>query len=79
MDLSVEEGERQLLIPKIASSIVLKGDSNSSFYHKSIKIRRKSNRIDGLLIGNNWVEDVGQVKKENFEHFKMHFSNSHRS
>lgn len=39
------------------------GDINSSFFHKAINQRRKSNELVGLQINGQWVEDVAAVKR----------------
>ncbi|XP_019427226.1 PREDICTED: uncharacterized protein LOC109335545 [Lupinus angustifolius] len=46
-----------LLCQKSRQSWLKEGDSNSKFFHASINQRRRSNRIPGLFIEGEWVDD----------------------
>lgn len=45
----------------------------SSFYHRWINKRSKSNTIEGLLVDNRWLESVEDMEKTSFIHFKNLF------
>jgi len=50
------------------------GDVKSSFFHASIKMRRRRNSILALRVGNRWVESVQEIRAKVAEFFKNHFS-----
>jgi hypothetical protein len=58
---------------------VKEGDSNSRYFHETIKHRRRKNQIVALKDGDNWVEGVEEVKgfvKNYFENnFKERWEN----
>jgi hypothetical protein len=49
------------------------GDSNTRYFHASIKGRRHRNQITMQKRGNDWIEGVDAVKKEAKDHFSKHF------
>lgn len=51
------------------------GETNSKFFHNSVKQRRRRNEISGIPIQGRWSEDVQEVKTEIFNHFADHYSN----
>lgn len=56
---------------------IREGDANSSYFHNCINKRKRSNKIDGLIIDGVWEEDVDKVNGEVFRHFKDQFSWNH--
>ncbi|KAL8514813.1 hypothetical protein ACS0TY_013776 [Phlomoides rotata] len=46
------------------------GDANSRLFHRAVQRRRKMNGIDGLWMGDNWIDEVkekwGTRTKQNF-------------
>jgi len=89
-ELSVEDKEerRQLLAElgqvKVKQEAVLQqkerlrwvshGDFNTKFYHSSIKWRRMHNGTNGLKVGDQWCDDLVEVKARVKELFKGRFS-----
>lgn len=59
---------------KARANWIRQGDINSSFFHMVMNQRRKSNEIAGIQIGNDWVEEVADVKKGIRDFFQSHFS-----
>lgn len=53
---------------------IKEGDANTAFFHRCINIRNKVNGISGLLINNEWTDDVHRVKSSIHDHFKRQFS-----
>ncbi|KAL8543995.1 hypothetical protein ACS0TY_004516 [Phlomoides rotata] len=49
-------------------------DVNSSYFHGWINKNKKTNVVDGLLIGDRWTDSVEGIKKGIHEHFERHFS-----
>ncbi|KAL8551421.1 hypothetical protein ACS0TY_000495 [Phlomoides rotata] len=49
------------------------GDANSSLFHRMINKRAKVNDINGIRIGDRWVDSVKDVKGEITSHFSLHF------
>jgi exonuclease III len=71
--------KESLLKQKSRLKWVKEGDSNSKFFHESIKNRRRRNQLVALKDGDSWVQGVAEVKsyvknyfennfKENWEH-----------
>lgn len=52
------------------------GDVNSSFFHRAINFRRKSNEIPGIMLDGVWTEEVQEVKRGIHDFFKKQFSSS---
>lgn len=50
------------------------GDSNSSFFHACLAIRRRRNQLVAVLVDDVWVEDVCQIKNEVINHFSRIYS-----
>ncbi|KAL8487237.1 hypothetical protein ACS0TY_023782 [Phlomoides rotata] len=50
------------------------GDANSSLFHRMINKKAKVNDINGIRIGDRWVDSVKDVKGEIISHFSLHFS-----
>ncbi|GKC49590.1 RNA-directed DNA polymerase, eukaryota, partial [Tanacetum coccineum] len=51
----------------------LEGDKNSSFFHGSVKRKRRQLAITGILKNGDWIEDPNIVKFEFFLHFHSRF------
>jgi hypothetical protein len=51
-----------LLFQKSRSKWLKEGDSNSSYFHIGINLRRRSNHINALWDGQMWVDQVGGIK-----------------
>lgn len=47
------------------------GDTNTSYFHGSLSVRRRSNRLVALKVDDLWVEEVSQIKAD----VKKFFSN----
>ncbi|CAJ2635642.1 unnamed protein product [Trifolium pratense] len=63
-----------LLRQKSRTKWIQEGDSNSRFFHSSIKGRRRRNQIVMLKQGEAWLEEVAAIKKEVKNHFVKHLS-----
>ncbi|KAK9065009.1 hypothetical protein SSX86_016392 [Deinandra increscens subsp. villosa] len=50
------------------------GDENSRFFHGVVNVRSLSNRINGLIIGGQWVTKPWRIKEEMLLHFKDRFT-----
>ncbi|CAJ2651715.1 unnamed protein product [Trifolium pratense] len=66
--------KESLLRQKARSKWIQEGDSNSRFFHSSIKGRRRRNQIVMLKKGADWLEGVAAIKKEAKDHFSKHLS-----
>lgn len=53
------------------------GDMNSKYFHGWINRRWKTNYIDDLWAGENWIEKVEEVRGEIYQYFKKQFSVMH--
>ncbi|KAK2445688.1 hypothetical protein QL285_016590 [Trifolium repens] len=58
-----------LLHKKSRTKWVQEGDSNSRFFHASIKARRRKNQIVSLLKGDAQIQGVNEIKNEAKDHF----------
>lgn len=61
--------KEKLLSQKAKVKWALEGDVNSKFFHGWINRRLKKNEIDGLKVGDRWVESVREVKEAIFNNF----------
>jgi hypothetical protein len=71
--------KESLLQQKSRLRWVQEGDSNSRFFHASIKGRRRRNQIVMLKKGVGWIEGVSDIKKEMEYHFSKHFTEEWKS
>jgi hypothetical protein len=55
--------KESLLKQKSRMRWVKEGDSNSRYFHESIKSRRRRNQLVALKNGDNWVQGVEEVKE----------------
>jgi len=49
------------------------GDANSKYFHAIMSGRRRKNAISSILVGDNLVEGVSDVRATVFSHFCDHF------
>ncbi|GKD39143.1 putative RNA-directed DNA polymerase, eukaryota, reverse transcriptase zinc-binding domain protein, partial [Tanacetum coccineum] len=68
--------EAKDLAQKAKVKWALEGDENSSFFHSSLKKKRRQLAIKGILKDGDWIEDPGPVKSVFFAHFKNRFQHS---
>ncbi|KAL6503202.1 isoform X1 [Orobanche hederae] len=67
--------ERNIMLrQKAKAKWVVEGDKNTSYFHRCINGRLKSNEIVELMINDRWFEDVEEVKNAARDKFKAHFS-----
>ncbi|KAL6576971.1 isoform X1 [Orobanche minor] len=67
--------ERNVMLrQKAKAKWVVEGDKNTSYFHRCINVRLKSNEIVELMINDRWSEDVEEVKNAARDKFKAHFS-----
>lgn len=50
------------------------GDSNSHYFLAWVNKRRNANNIVGLRVYGVWLEDVGCIKEEIYDHFRSRFN-----
>lgn len=65
--------KERILQQKTKARWIKEGDMNSRYFHCWISKRRKGNEIEGLWVGDSWIEEVEQVRNEVFSHFKAQF------
>jgi hypothetical protein len=53
---------------------VKEGDSNSKFFHESLKSRRRRNNLVALKDGDHWIQGVEEVKEFVKNFFENNFS-----
>ncbi|KAL5191867.1 Transposon TX1 uncharacterized protein [Glycine soja] len=58
---------------------IKEGDSNTSYFHRVINLRRRRNALRGLQIGDTWVENPNIIKAETLHHFQNRFNEPHLS
>lgn len=61
--------KESLLRQKSRIKWIREGDSNYSFFHASLVIRRRRNQMVAILDDNLWVEEVNQLKEEVVNYF----------
>ncbi|XP_058763926.1 uncharacterized protein LOC131637346 [Vicia villosa] len=67
--LKVEEGVRDLNLADERLRWIKDGDSNSGFFHKVMKHRRRLNHIGIILTPGRMVDSVGEVREAVLNHF----------
>jgi hypothetical protein len=63
-----------LLRQKARTQWIQEGDTNSRFFHASIKARRRRNQIVSLIKGDVMVQGVQEIKQEVKDHFSKQFT-----
>ncbi|PNX80406.1 cysteine-rich receptor-like protein kinase, partial [Trifolium pratense] len=66
--------KESLLKQKSRLKWIQEGDSNSRFFHASIKSRRRRNLLTTLKKGEEWIQGVDSIKNEVKEHFSKIFT-----
>lgn len=62
-----------LLRQKARSRWIKEGDCNSRYFHLMMNSRRRSNSLNGLLVGGVWKEEPAEVKEEVRRFFSQRF------
>lgn len=71
---------RELVWRKKSRMIWLKeGDSNTSFFHRAIKIRAKKKIVYGMKIEDSWYCDPNKLIKEMYNLFSGYLSSQSRN
>ncbi|XP_071740114.1 uncharacterized protein [Rutidosis leptorrhynchoides] len=55
----------------------IEGDENSKFFHASLKHKRYSQHIQGLLVDGVWIEDPDVIKDKFFDYYMSKFDAFH--
>lgn len=55
------------------------GDENSKFFHGYINNRNRKNRINGIMVNEQWIEDPMQIKETIFKFYEAKFKESWKS
>ncbi|KAL4308180.1 hypothetical protein GQ457_01G006150 [Hibiscus cannabinus] len=71
--------QEELLKQKARMDWMAKGDSNTAFFHRVVKIRAKKKSLSGLMFGVKWCDEPRKLKRLIFEHFRDHFDCNSRS
>lgn len=50
------------------------GDSNTTFFHKAIKIKSKRKSVHGMKIGKSWYNEPKVLKEKMYTLFRDHFN-----
>jgi hypothetical protein len=66
--------KESILRQKSRSKWIQEGDSNTRFFHASVKGRCRRNQIVKLKKGDGWIEGVEEIKNEAKDHFSKHFT-----
>ncbi|XP_045831494.1 uncharacterized protein LOC123922866 [Trifolium pratense] len=66
--------KESLLKQKSRTTWIREGDSNSKYFHQSIKSRRRRNQLVALKDGNHWVQGVDDVKSFVKNFFEKNFT-----
>jgi hypothetical protein len=61
--------KESILRQKSRSKWIQEGNSNTRFFHASVKGRRRRNQIVKLKKGDGWIEGVEEIKNEAKDHF----------
>ena len=70
----VSNAYESLLRQKSRDKWIKEGDSNTTYFHKAINVRRNYNALQGLFIDGNWVQQPDRIKNEAFNFFLHRFS-----
>ncbi|XP_058755941.1 uncharacterized protein LOC131629164 [Vicia villosa] len=66
--------KENMLLQRSRLNWLKEGDSNSGFFHKVMKQRRRSNHIGPILSSRGLVETVEDVREDVFSHFERKFT-----
>jgi hypothetical protein len=66
--------KESLLRQKSRTKWVQEGDSNTRFFHASIKARRRRNQIVAIMKGDTMIQGVREIKQEAKLHFSCHLA-----
>nr|GEX84070.1 hypothetical protein [Tanacetum cinerariifolium] len=72
----IERTEVSDLAQKYKIKWAIKGAKNSSFFHGSLKMKRRQIAIKGVFKNGIQIEEPGEVKEELYDHFCSRFSYS---
>ncbi|GJV40292.1 RNA-directed DNA polymerase, eukaryota [Tanacetum coccineum] len=72
----IERKEVSDLAQKSKIKWVIEGDENSSFFHGSLKKKRRQIAIKCVFKNGVWIEEPGKVKEEFYDHFCSRLSYS---
>ncbi|GJX58573.1 RNA-directed DNA polymerase, eukaryota [Tanacetum coccineum] len=70
----IESKEASDTAQKAKVKWAIEGDENTSFFHSSLKKKRRQSAIKGILHNGAWIDDPGEVKSEFYNHFCKRFS-----
>lgn len=56
----------------------LKGDKNTRFFHVMAISRQSMNMINSMKVGENILEELGEINQAAYNHFKVHFDEKWR-
>ncbi|GJZ00491.1 RNA-directed DNA polymerase, eukaryota [Tanacetum coccineum] len=70
----IDRKEASDIAQKAKVKWAIEGDENTSFFHSSLKKKRRQCAIKGILHNGVWIDDPGEVKSEFYNHFCNRFS-----
>ncbi|GKB14046.1 hypothetical protein Tco_0847969 [Tanacetum coccineum] len=65
--------EAKDLAQKARIKWALDGDENSSFFHATLRKKRRQQAIKGILKDGEWIDDPNNIKTEFVDHFRKRF------
>ncbi|GJU94132.1 putative RNA-directed DNA polymerase, eukaryota, reverse transcriptase zinc-binding domain protein [Tanacetum coccineum] len=69
----IQRMEAKDLAQKAKVKWAIKGDENTSFFHGTLKKKRRQLAIKGILKNGEWIEDPAMVKSKFLDHFRNRF------
>ncbi|GJZ15913.1 RNA-directed DNA polymerase, eukaryota [Tanacetum coccineum] len=69
----IQRMEAKDLAQKAKVKWAIEGDENTSFFHGTLKKKRRQLAIKGILKNGEWIEDPAMVKAEFLDHFRNRF------
>ncbi|GJZ21486.1 putative RNA-directed DNA polymerase, eukaryota, reverse transcriptase zinc-binding domain protein [Tanacetum coccineum] len=70
----IDRKEASDIAQKAKVKWAIEGVENTSFFHSSLKKKRRQCAIKGILHNGVWIDDPGEVKSEFYNHFCNRFS-----